>query len=154
MKLKPEVKSAWLKALRGGEYKQGNRCLSTDIGQEVGESNLEFCCLGVLCDMAIKEGFVKGKWDLNQNFEANIDGQIVTMVSYPSYSLACLLLDDAPPAIPDLDDLTYFDPIVKIGKTEMNLSELNDEGILDLRYKEGVRKFGFKEIADIIEKQL
>lgn len=34
----------WIKALRSGKYKQGKKALRT--------SNNEFCCLGVLCDVA------------------------------------------------------------------------------------------------------
>jgi len=48
-----EVKAKWIKALRSGEYKQGNlRLRNTDN---------EFCCLGVLCDLYAKEN-ENGKW--------------------------------------------------------------------------------------------
>ncbi len=43
MALKPEVKQKWVEALRSGRYKQGRRKL------RVGD---EYCCLGVLCDIA------------------------------------------------------------------------------------------------------
>ena len=41
-----KVKKKWLKALRSGEYKQGNSYLRIDD---------TFCCLGVLCDIHSKE---------------------------------------------------------------------------------------------------
>lgn len=46
------IKKLWIKALRGGKYKQGGGGLrpSTDT----------FCCLGVLCDVQRREG--KGRW--------------------------------------------------------------------------------------------
>jgi len=50
-KMNPEVKELWLAALRSGEYKQGRQRLRTDD---------EFCCLGVLCDLAVKAGAVDG----------------------------------------------------------------------------------------------
>ena len=50
-KMKPEIKAKWLEALRGGGYKQG-------IGHLNGEKG--FCCLGVLTDLAVKEGV--GEW--------------------------------------------------------------------------------------------
>lgn len=43
----PTVKTEWLAALRSGDYKQGRRALNKDG---------EFCCLGVLCDLAVKAG--------------------------------------------------------------------------------------------------
>lgn len=48
--LKPEVKTAWLEALRSGRYKQGR-------GQLFNSSKLmslenTYCCLGVLCDIS------------------------------------------------------------------------------------------------------
>lgn len=45
-KMTPEVKAAWVAALRSGEYKQGTNALQR------GE---QFCCLGVLCDIAVKQ---------------------------------------------------------------------------------------------------
>lgn len=49
--LKPEIKAQWLTALRSGEYAQGQGKLTT-IGQE----GRRDCCLGVLCDLAVKAG--------------------------------------------------------------------------------------------------
>lgn len=49
--MKPEVKTKWLAALRSGEYKQGRYVLRT--------ASDNFCCLGVLCDLAEKAGVVK-----------------------------------------------------------------------------------------------
>ena len=46
LKLKPEIKALWLEALRSGEYTQGRFVLR--------EQN-SYCCLGVLCDLFIKE---------------------------------------------------------------------------------------------------
>jgi hypothetical protein len=43
------IKRRWVKALRSGEYKQTKGALRADSG---------YCCLGVLCDLAEKEGIV------------------------------------------------------------------------------------------------
>lgn len=45
------IKTLWLHALRSGEYTQAKNSLRK------GDS---FCCLGVLCDLAAKEGI--GEW--------------------------------------------------------------------------------------------
>lgn len=38
----------WVRALRSGKYKQGKKTLATVDGK--------FCCLGVACELAIKDG--------------------------------------------------------------------------------------------------
>lgn len=45
-----EIKDKWVAALRSGNYIQGHGTLS--------KNNL-YCCLGVLCDLAVKEGICK-----------------------------------------------------------------------------------------------
>ncbi len=47
-----EVKKLWVKALRSGKYKQTKDRLQDPTG---------FCCLGVLCDLAAKDG--GPQWD-------------------------------------------------------------------------------------------
>lgn len=50
--MNPEVKKAWVGALRSGEYAQGVgrlKWLSRD-------GRRSYCCLGVLCELAIKDG--------------------------------------------------------------------------------------------------
>lgn len=54
-KMKPEVKEAWLNALRSGEYEQGEGALHKI--EEDGPDT--FCCLGVLCELAFKAGAVE-----------------------------------------------------------------------------------------------
>ena len=43
MPMNKEVKQAWIKALRSGEYEQGTGYLRSEDNK--------FCCLGVLCDI-------------------------------------------------------------------------------------------------------
>lgn len=42
-----QVVNLWIKALRSGKYKRQRTALRCDGG---------FCCLGVLCDLAVKDG--------------------------------------------------------------------------------------------------
>lgn len=51
--MKPEVKTIWVEALKSGEYKQGRGSLHYTVGTD----DL-FCCLGVLCDLAVKAGII------------------------------------------------------------------------------------------------
>jgi len=61
-KLKPEVKTAWLKALRSGEFKQGKGGLCREEFNEIsGESTFQFCCLGVVCALGKKQNWKSSK---------------------------------------------------------------------------------------------
>ena len=54
-----KTKKAWVKALRSGEYKQGDGALrKEEDGQE------RFCCLGVLCDLVEPNQWrqLNGEW--------------------------------------------------------------------------------------------
>lgn len=48
-KMNPDVKDQWVTALESGEYKQATRVLHNEVADS-------FCCLGVLCDLAVKAG--------------------------------------------------------------------------------------------------
>ena len=50
--MNPEIKAQWLAALRSGEYEQGKMVLSNS-GQ--------YCCLGVLCELAFLAGGIVTK---------------------------------------------------------------------------------------------
>lgn len=47
-----DVKKLWVDALRSGEYKQGFGSLKS------AEDKNTFCCLGVLCEIAVQQGVI------------------------------------------------------------------------------------------------
>lgn len=47
--MKPKIAKIWVQALRSGEYSQGRTRLNRDG---------LYCCLGVLCELAVKEGVI------------------------------------------------------------------------------------------------
>jgi hypothetical protein len=49
-KMDPTIKAKWIDALRSGKYRQGKGALH--------KTDNSFCCLGVLCDLALQEGIV------------------------------------------------------------------------------------------------
>ncbi len=59
-RMNPEVKAKWLTALRSGEYEQTTGTLHRIVGRAEShwspESRPGWCCYGVLCDVAVKEG--------------------------------------------------------------------------------------------------
>jgi hypothetical protein len=58
--MKPEIKEAWVKALRSGEYQQGKEALRIED---------QYCCLGVLCDIHRKQEQLSNQedWKLVEN---------------------------------------------------------------------------------------
>jgi hypothetical protein len=58
-----EVIKLWIKALRSGKYKQTIGSLRNSKG---------FCCLGVLCDLASKDG--GPKWEQGYGTNMSFDG--------------------------------------------------------------------------------
>jgi len=70
-RMNPEIKKKWVTALRSGEYKQAKNALYVkDEGM---------CCLGVLCDIAQKEG-AASEWQeivADINFNEYVFGKTV-----------------------------------------------------------------------------
>lgn len=49
-KMDKKIKKRWVAALRSGKYKQGKGALHNRQN--------EFCCLGVLCELAVEDGVI------------------------------------------------------------------------------------------------
>ncbi len=128
--MKPQVKEAWLKALRSGEYQQGKRALRI---------NNEYCCLGVLCDVYDKQsGNTETLW---RGWEGKSEKQASKLTFYSYFEEQSVLseevrawagLNDASPHVYVKEDNGGIDCIT--------LTVLNDEGN------------DFNQIADVIEK--
>lgn len=136
-----KVMRLWVEALRSGEYKQARRTLyrhtpAIGIDQEddlkEDYATVGFCCLGVLCDLAVKNGVeVSVKQAASDTY---YDGG----GSFP------------PPKVVEWAGLSESNPLVNVVRekpgtedtymTENRLSDLNDE-----------EKASFEEIAGYIE---
>lgn len=62
-----KIKKLWVKALRSGKYKQGKTKLH--YGNQNGS---KYCCLGVLSDLAVKNGVCSRKKAFERNETLNI----------------------------------------------------------------------------------
>lgn len=126
--MKQEIKEKWIEALRSGEYEQG---MSTLHFQEYSEER--FCCLGVLCELAVKEEVVSEVSTERTNFNPRIhflyDGE---KTGLPPSVLEWTGLDHK---FPELDPDSEEDPL--------SLPMLNDSG-----------DFSFDDIAALIDKYL
>jgi hypothetical protein len=60
-----EVAEKWVAALRSGEYTQAREQLRKNNNNN---DQLNYCCLGVLCDLAVKEDVTKWKDTEKDNY--------------------------------------------------------------------------------------
>ena len=119
--MKSDIKQLWIDALRSGEYEQGQYAL---------KHHDTYCCLGVLCDLAVKEGICK---------EREVEGSSDHLFGVPGdYDPAIL-----PIVVRKWAGLEYGDPDVKTEEGDATtLSEMNDQS------------YSFSEIADAIDANL
>lgn len=120
-----EIKEKWVAALRSGDYKQGHGGLSR---------NREYCCLGVLCDLAVKAGVCK--------FKAGKAGESYLNEDKDEYDGGVNYLPDSVQNWAGIDD---SNPIVGEDKSDANDC---------LAYRNDVEGLNFNQIADLIEKYL
>ncbi len=120
--MKPEVKEAWVKALRSGEYQQTTIRLRRNEG---------YCCLGVLCDI-----YHKQEQPLYQT-----GWQFVEDGNYYMYNYSSVVLPEDVKEWAGLNDVDPSFDEEEEGEYSLHiLSVLNDYGK------------NFYQIADLIEK--
>jgi hypothetical protein len=119
--MNPDIKAEWLAALRSGKYTQGRSRLRTQF-----DNTESFCCLGVLCDVAAKDG--PGQWAKGGSYYLTDGSHSDTSLPLGVSKWAGLNDDN--------------DPVVGPGGG-MCLSSLNDEN-----------RLSFADIADLIEEYL
>ena len=124
-KLVPEFKSAWLAALRSGEYEQGKKFLRRDYN--------EFCCLGVACDVLHKSGKLQGEWQ-NQGSCYVFMGSCGALSVFPSIHVARIIFG--------FDTNTDPNKVTKAIDHLTELSFANDCGVT------------FSDISNVIESEM
>lgn len=134
-KLKPEIKAAWLTALRSGEYEQGRGALNRGG---------KFCCLGVLCDVMVNqfdlELEVKTELDCEEACCSEAEKNVISYngdSSFPPVEVSNVVFADRE------SDSNWVVKSMEApnGELSYTLYALNDNG------------FSFAEIADVIEEQ-
>lgn len=118
-KMNQEVKQKWVAALRSGEYTQGQGSLKN--------AKSEYCCLGVLCDVAKREGLAVIEKYLPFEGLYTFDGDMTFL----------------PMSVENWAQLSTEAPYVLVGAGMERLDHLNDSG-----------DFSFDQIADLIEASL
>lgn len=128
------VKALWIDALKGGEYAQAKGYLKR-IDTLTGEAS--YCCLGVLCDLAIKDGVEVEYVERETSIRCGVYD------SYPSW---------LPRSVQDWAGLTS-----DTGKFDGYISYVGDDGkeeVADtlMALNDGA-EYNFSEIADVIEER-
>lgn len=125
-----DIKARWVAALRSDEYEQGKDWLCKDG---------KYCCLGVLSDLAVKDGVIDAPeattWD---EAALNFDGEPALLPEAVAEWAGIMRFDEHYDGVV----VPAEDPIVPFGDEEKTLAELNDEGKT------------FSELADLIEEHL
>lgn len=144
-RMNPEIKALWLEALRSGEYEQGEGWLK----QMPDDGPAEYCCLGVLCDLAEKAGIVESREELSGDDTpvARYFGRLVTEYGYSEVTVLPKAVADwadlkvEHPDVLDYTDMLGSNSCGDFGEGSNSLVSLNDNGV------------PFDEIANIIEQQ-
>lgn len=134
-KLKPEIKAAWLTALRSGEYEQGRGALNRGG---------KFCCLGVLCDVMVNQ------------FDLNLD-----VAQEPECDDVCC--SEVEKNVISYNENASFPPAEVAEAVFMNRESDSNWGVKSMEapnremsytlYALNDNGFSFAEIADVIEEQ-
>ena len=160
--MKAEIKKLWTDALRSGEYKQGYGMLRSKED--------EFCCLGVLCELAVKAGVIppaeQSPYHDRYQYQDASTGLEDMVLTWPVCEWAGLM---EPPSEDGEGTYPIVDPIVNYNDTGRGLADVNDECIwltpegepvdddyhtLDGAELHTLRPNDFNIIADLIDAQL
>lgn len=138
-----KVKEKWLAALRSGNYKQGQKVLKQGAPGEVAR----YCCLGVLCDLAVDAGVVTSDLNVAGSGVTDRDGRFINNV-WAFFGLPEDINESTLPlAVRDWAGLDGGNPSVPVNRITpgypTNLASLND-----------AYNATFADIADIIEEYL
>jgi hypothetical protein len=146
--MNPTIKQKWVDALRSGKYEQGQWKLTRidDYTDIMGEGKEKFCVLGVLCDIALREGVNIGlgyerdydanaEWTEYRVYESQWDEE------YNGYQT--LESGNLPEEVLQWAGLPEGNPVVVYDEAIATLSQLND--VLDLP---------FSTLATLIDDQL
>lgn len=134
-----DIKQRWVSALRSGEFEQGTDNL---------RKGDKFCCLGVLCELAVQDGVINPpelSWESTEIYgygkseeqEYANTGELPEVVA----KWAGLVDEDILDEFSD-EPIADLDPYISFDGSSKTLSELNDSGKT------------FIELAELIEEKL
>lgn len=118
MEVNKENMRLFIEALRSGEFRQG---LSTLAGKKARDEHWKYCCLGVACEIAIRNGAVVQVREEEITYGDHVDRfyrlyeGTSTVLPAPVREWLGLIADEADPQL-----LTGFDNMHKLHATNLN----------------------------------
>lgn len=138
----PEIMRRWVTALRSGEYTQGRGALR----REYPSGKIEHCCLGVLTDLAIKDGVPGARaWDAVGRCSSAVSLDGTEFGTLPVWVQTWAGVDDSPLFVLPMGDGNHHceNEDCPGCVAELSAADLNDSG-----------EWSFNDIATLIEEQL
>ncbi len=130
-----DIKKRWVDALRSGSYDQDKNLLATSDG---------YCCLGVLCEIAVQDGVVFKENGIYTSAEDHYDYSFEELPEAVQHWAGLSEMDYSENPLTDVE-YTYTNSDIAIkrpaDRKNAHLSELND----DMGYN-------FDQIADVIDR--
>jgi len=144
-KMNPEIKALWVNALRSGEYQQGKLLLKP--------TKNTFCCLGVLCDLAVKAKAEGVAWG-DPHYPTQ-DGEAIYYDDPDSYGDSMYEDSELPYPVMRWAGLMSENPHVEIVYAEKeNDDNITESQVLTLAALNDEHNYTFQQLADLIERQL
>ena len=146
-KMNQKIKHKWLRALRSGEFVQGRRFLTARNADQPlsAENPNKYCCLGVLCELAVQDGIISKAEELIGTGQIGNDTHTeLIATNYDAEEEQQLRV--LPQAVQEWAGLPNFSPYIEYNydlQSQTPLAVLNDHV-----------RLSFAEIADLIEEQL
>lgn len=137
----PELKTAWIEALRSGRYEQGQQHLF---------SNGKYCCLGVLCEVIPREILDRNGFRVVKNSKSL---EIITEIEDEDSEFGAYLIDKSTSDDECLSVIGLHNFIGLPDRIETELINMND-GVNTSTVAEKTIPKSFSEIADWIETHL
>jgi hypothetical protein len=154
-----QVMKAWVKALRSGEYKQTTGALRRSSSTETMPEG--YCCLGVLCDIAIKQPELSDAKLPTLAWEApRLDGSgLADYLTWPRMADPTDLHHES--AMPPhniamwagLDDGNDWGVAADIAGPDLDETNYGSDGRVSLAALNDSEGWTFEQIADAIEKE-
>lgn len=153
--MNPEIKNRLISALESGKYKQTTGSLNRVAKPENAPVEIGYCCLGVMCELAVEDGIISrevegafGHYGTEDEFEENLYGESMPPRSVAEWagigkdsdSSIYFDLTDREDSLSEVAEIQSWMKTRIPGKIVIGAHELNDEFA-----------YSFQDIADLLK---